>query len=804
MAVNALGLPIRIQAGPLELQDLLGGIKVGDLLKARVVETLPDNKAVISLKGQNLVAELATNFSVQKGDLLPLQVTQMTHATAEKPAALTLRLLPPSASASTADSAPKTALPPQAILDQALRAARVPNNAVSQAVVRTLARLGVPLSPPAVAGAVQATQALLANEAAVPSTPPSLPLPLAETLQDALAQLKVAAQLHDNSARALPLQQAARETLAALQSQTPSALSDSSAVLPAPSSLPAAPTPSSPPSAPPLARQTPTSPQEASAGASQPSPPSSQVWDGNAPSTAPTAPQVLLPSFGAAVQNLIRDPNPQTLVQYRQALNAVLQAFPLEVSGQEAPAQTPKNLTATSTLPDPTPAPISSGLPSSAPASLQTPAAPATAFQSLVARETVIQLLAQGQSLTSTQAPSFAEFRQSIRTLQEAVQNPQSSTAQRLLAAVQVQAPAAQAAEVLENAANVLAQISARLDLQTQTRAPQAPLSLHGLIHDAGLPTPRLSLTTLPPETVAEAVAWLQARDLPPQRPLVEAVAAFLQHDHDALPAVQRAIQQTQALPDDFLNAHPALREAVENAVQALRQAEIQPESPGLAQRLQNWAQEQGLNLEARLAPFNADGPETPVLPKPTHPGLRPALQRLEQTLTQLRHDPVAQRAELASSLQSALREVQTANQTLNAIPLQVQAAPAFDTVHMPLPVFLTQDLGGRLSVTWRQGRERELSAKDPVSVAVSLNTGSLGTVKVLLQVWKDAASARVLAQDAATAEFLAAGGDELRTAFSDHTPFKLQSLDFGVDEERRPTMAEGPQAGGPGLTLSA
>ena len=160
-----------------------------------------------------------------------------------------------------------------------------------------------------------------------------------------------------------------------------------------------------------------------------------------------------------------------------------------------------------------------------------------------------------------------------------------------------------------------------------------------------------------------------------------------------------------------------------------------------------------------------------------------------------------------STALGAALKETQAAVRSFNALPLQAQSAPSFDTVHLPLPVWMNGTMGdGRLSVTWKQGRERSLDDKDPVNVAVSLNTESLGTVKVTLQVWKNAASARVTAQDKATADFLAQGADELRDGFSRRTPFKLQSLDFAAENQ---APAAGPQAAAPeapsaGLSLSA
>jgi hypothetical protein len=79
------------------------------------------------------------------------------------------------------------------------------------------------------------------------------------------------------------------------------------------------------------------------------------------------------------------------------------------------------------------------------------------------------------------------------------------------------------------------------------------------------------------------------------------------------------------------------------------------------------------------------------------------------------------------------------------------------------------------------------------------LDTEHLGRVNVLLQVFKNAAGARVVAQDKATADFLAQGGDELKEGFDQRTPFKLQSLEFTAaqDAPAAPTSETAPRFGG-------
>jgi hypothetical protein len=307
---------------------------------------------------------------------------------------------------------------------------------------------------------------------------------------------------------------------------------------------------------------------------------------------------------------------------------------------------------------------------------------------------------------------------------------------------------------------------------------------------------------------VAEAVAWLQARDLPPQRPLVEAVATWISQDRSALPAAQKAVAMAQALPSGLLEARPQLAKAIQGAEVALQRSGFEPETQGLAARLQEWSQAQGMDLEAQLAQPQSSqrsaGSSAAFAAPADGGGLKPALLHLDNELKLALKAPLAQDPPVARHLEATLRETQAAVQSMNAVPLQAQAAPAFDTVHLPLPVWMNGQLGdGQLSVTWRHGRERGLDEKEPVNVAVALNTESLGTVKVLLQVWKGQASARVIGQDPETAEFLASGADELRSGFAERTPFKLQALEFAVGDDSpagpatSPVAASAPAAGG-------
>ena len=411
------------------------------------------------------------------------------------------------------------------------------------------------------------------------------------------------------------------------------------------------------------------------------------------------------------------------------------------------------------------------------------------------------------------QAPSgssSAQLAQSAQSLAAAFADPNSPETQALVAAVQTQSPLSTPASIQGTASQTLAQVAAFYAQQPADQAVPGVSSIQSALRGLGLPVPRADLATLPSETVASAVAWLGARGLPPQRPLVESVAGWMNDEQNVLPGAQKALASQENLPPELLESRPALKAAYADLATALQASGLNPDGD-LATQLQQWAGAQGFSLESQFAEIGS-GPSAaglgsaPSASAPqSAPTLRGALLQLEDALHSAAQAPATASPSAAAGLDSALKETQAAVRGFNALPLQAQSAPAFDTVHLPIPVWMNGALGdGRLSVTWRQGRERTLNDKEPVSVAVSLNTESLGTVKVHLQVWKDAASARVTAQDKATADFLAQGSDELKSGFAERTPFKLQSVEFAAETASAPSQAPGVEGPSAGIQLSA
>jgi hypothetical protein len=397
-------------------------------------------------------------------------------------------------------------------------------------------------------------------------------------------------------------------------------------------------------------------------------------------------------------------------------------------------------------------------------------------------RETVVQLLAGAGD-----APTAGSLGASASALARALQDPSSTQSLRLLASVGAQVDGADASTVLADAQATASQAAAFFSAKPGDATVLSPRSE---LAQAGFAVPGPALSGYGADAVGEAVGWLGARGLPLARPVVESAAAWIAQGKDVLPSVRAALASSAGL-EESLDTSMGLKQAYADLATALNHAGLDPSSEGnLSLALQSWPAGQGLTLENALSQGQAA----------VSTGLKPALAQVENQL----HAAIAavgSSSPQAPALNSALATVQAAGRAVNALPLQAQGAPSYDTVHLPLPVWMDGFQGdGRLSVTWRRGRERELDEKEPVSVAVSLNTEHLGKVQVHLQVWKNAAGVRVLAEDGATADFLKQGSGELKAGFAERTSFALRSLEFGAGEPEAKAPAfsglEPPQTG--------
>ena len=818
--MNAVGLNLLLQASPQQLQDLLQNQQPGTLMRGRIVDLLPQGRAVINLQGQNLLAQLppqsVTGAAFQKGDLLTLQVTQAASnsnpkagAAPDPNQALTLRLVSnsnvnaPAQNSALAGSqalnlplTARVALPPQAGIEQALGAARLPVNSATIAVAQTLAAHGLPLDPPTLQSVVQQAESLLAAEQANPSpstagqnssisTTPVLPAETRAILQDALTALRMAVQSTPTASAHIIAQRALNLVEGTLQANAAS-----QAPMPGQTSLP---TPGLTLNAPPA------TPNSSSSSIASPSAGSPPVPSTNTPNlTAPIQP------VQAAVQAVLNDPSLANLQALQGALapSAIFSPQPQQVPGSstQAPAPTTGN-----------------ALPAQAAASTAPAPLPPTAALP-IRREAVVQLFQALPTPEADQPLLPASVSAAAQALSQALNDTQSPQSQALVRSVQSQFPQAQPTQILNEAKQALAQVVEHFDSLPVARPLPGPQAIGAELEAAALPAPRATLSQFPREVVFEAVAWLRARGLPPQRPLVEAAAQFLTRGQANLELAARAASAQESLPEGLLTWRPGLKQAFVNLDRAIQNSTLKLDGPDLGAQLRQWPKSSGLALEKDLLQaFEAAQPEsptssavttpgTPVRPQAGQPTLREALAQVQHEIKEALRDPAGASASVAPKLEQAASDANRAMQGLSALPLQAQPSPSFQSVTLPLALPLNGPLnGGQLTVTWRQGQGRNLDEKDPVNVAVALNTESLGEVKVLLQVWKGHASAVVKAQDEETAAFLATGAAELKQGFAERTPFRLQNLDFDVSQPGEALPGEEavlPQ--GAGLNLSA
>ncbi len=744
MVVNAAGLPLSIQASPVALGDLIGGLSPGDLLRGRVVELLPKNQALVSLRGQNVVAQLPSGTAVGKGSVLSLAVSQADAGGPATPASLLLRLLgvstpgaPGTAGGPVGSAGQATAGQGAAsTAEQALLAAKLPATALNLSIAETLVKLGASPDPAALSALSSAAQALVSAERGAATA--AAPDPAAAALAEGSAQIKLALGQAQGSGEAVALRQA----LALMQGAS-------------------------------------------SADAS---------------------------ALGPAVAGILAAPGPESMAALAAALEPSAPGVPQALPGQGTVAPSPG--------PSGTPQVGAAG----APGSVQN-AAPGAVFpaEAAVVREALAQWLGPLASSTESVPAAWSTL---ARGLAAAYADPASPQSASLLASARAQGASGPSAELLAAAGATLERAAAVADA-----APLAGLpGLRAALAADGFPVPAANLATLPPATLGEAVAWLGARSLAPQRPLVESVTAWIVQGRQSLSAARQALESASGMAPEVSAAQPGIGAAVEALSQALAAAAVDPGSPGLVAAIQGWASRQGLTLEGFLAsaragtamaPSNAaastpgvlspgDSPAgTAMVPSnaaaPAPAGVRQALLRLESELGKAAAQSGIP-AGGSAPLDAALRDVQAAVRASNAVPLQAQPAPAFDTLHLTLPVWMGGALGdGHISVTWRQGRDRTLNEDEPVTVAVALDTEGLGPVGVRLQVWKSSAMASVTARDEATARFLKGGEAALREGFARETPFDLRAVEFHAGAPgapaRRPPSA-GPAV--PGLSLSA
>ncbi len=220
MAINPASLPIQLLPGQAQLAGLTQNLESGDLLRGRVVELLAGQKAVISLNGTNLLAELPAGNAIQRGDILTLQVLSSDAKQVGQAPAISLKLLsnlPKELSLPTNSATPP--IPPHQVLEASLLSARLPISNTNLELVASLARVGLPLDPATLHSVIQITDALVEvqNPGSAPVAIPSENIQLANALKDLRAALTM--RLGESSPQALvarvviPNLEAASQTL---------------------------------------------------------------------------------------------------------------------------------------------------------------------------------------------------------------------------------------------------------------------------------------------------------------------------------------------------------------------------------------------------------------------------------------------------------------------------------------------------------------------------------------------------------------------------------------------------------------
>ncbi len=703
MAVNALGQNIQLLFSPAAPgADPSLTLKAGDLLQGRIVDLLPDNKAVISLRGLNLLAQLPEAQPGQafvRGTLLDLAVIQAKPQGSAAQASLTLKLTGFSRPAQAAAVLPPSSPPlPRQTLEGLLSQANLPATSANLQAAQTLSRYGLPLDPQTLQSVMGAAQSMLQVEApAQPQAPrqAQLPQPLREALGEARALLTLLSSQPQPTASPAQLQALGRQVTALLEGPQPSF-------------------------------------------------------------TAQLAPPPQAKSGDLAVQlrsalNEVSAGQSQGLAALAKALNAVAQAAPALVAAPQL---------------------------SQEPRAPQTPAAPALQaalpeVQVAFRREAAAALAAALGPMWDSGSVGQPELRQALSQMLAQASLPDSPLTRSVSQSVASQLPpGGQPADARPLLRQALMDIQSAFHAKPLSSPLARPQALPQALESRGLPSPGLPLSSLPQESVLEAVAFLKARDLPATRPAVEAVAQELGQGRSLAGRLESLLNADRGLPQGFLELKPDLARALSELRRFVSETAVRPEAGETWVQIRDSVRQLGLDLERQLLnPGPASDPANTLKAK---------LMGVREAARQAMSDPAAQASRpLQAGLESVAAEAQGAVNSLSTMQMAARPTPAFDVTTLQLPVMFNGQLqSGQLSVYWKRGRPHELSQADPVNVVFLLNTRGLGEVKVQLQVWKDECQCRVTLGNEGLRDFVKGEAGALEQGFQANTRFKLSSLD--------------------------
>lgn len=763
MAVNALGQTLQLLLNQAPNNDLSLGLKAGDLLKGRILDVLPDNRAIIQIKGYNMLAQLpqaqpGQQFS--KGVLLDLAVLQAqpkpsqplqapgqpqaqpgaavasSQPAAPQAPALTVKLLGISAQQELTGQIRQAGIDqaasplPQPSLEALLAQARLPVNSANLQAAESLIRYGLPVDAQSLHGVVHAADALIAAEGQSLPEPqaPALPAPVIQSLNEAKTLLNLVASQPQRITERPQIQELIRQ-IDQLLSPQPESVENNPASAPVPADdLPALP-------------QAPA--------------PALKSW-------AEAAPRI------QSALNQVSDGKSQALQNLAGTLDA------LKAAASQLPPEAPEAVHSNNAPTAPT-APRPAELPAFA--SMKREAA------ALIGRE-LAPLLAQGKA-------GQTELMAAIDQLSAELEAPQSPRQESILASVSIQQ--GQGAEMPQSPAVLLRQAVAEIKQAFSSAPLPRPLrsaeALASEFEARGIPAPRVALSSLPREVVVEAVAFLKARQIPLSRPAVEAVASQLSEGADLGTQINAILDSEAALPQGLTDLQPQLRREFTALREFLDQNGIRPEARDLAGQIREFVFKSGHTLERDLARLSGALPEPMVPESGPAPSpmadpsdtLKAGLLRLREAVHQASRHAVAQASpELSAKLEEIGAHISSAVNAMNTLQMASNPTPAFDVNSFQIPVFFGGQLqSGQLSIYWKRGRPKELNSEDPANIFFLLNTRGLGEVKVQLQVWKEECRCRVSVGDEETRKFIEAESAGLQQTFSDNTPFRLSSLDI-------------------------
>jgi len=776
MAVNTLGQILQIVPVSAPGNDLTLGLKLGDVLQGKLVDILPDNRAIIQIKGLNLLAQLPETQNGQqfnRGMILDLAVTQaqpnspsaaagsnsQSSVSSSSPA-LTLKLTDISPQGSTANQISQAgldqtegSLPPMS-LELLLGQAKLPVTSANLQAAQSLSRYGLPVDAASLNDLIQTATTLSNVENSVstsklPAPAANLPQSIQESLNDAKTLLNVLISQNGTGVDR-PAIQGILEQIKQLEVQS-----------------------------------------------------NTEAPSASNPSKFQNIQEVLT----ALNQNLnqISDGSSQALQNFSQLLGSLQGELSTSLGAETDPPALAMAESAPSTT------------------SASTPLSQATVT---LQREVAAVLMQSLAPILETSTINQADILTALNQLSSNVSVSSSAQAEQILASSNFQnsgfqnSVAGLSSAPTEGLANLQASIGSIQEAFNETPLANPLRSLSALsleFNSRGLPSPKIALSSLPLESVIEAVAFLKARGVPPSRPAVEAVASQLNEGQDLGSQMGQILNSSQNLPEGFLELQPPLQQAMSSLNLFLNQNGIQPDANDVANQMHAFVLNSGLNLERSLAPNSAISESRlptsnagAMAKSDPAESLKGNLLRLQDALQEATQHPVAQASpELSSQLVELSSHVNSAINAMHTLQLAARPTPAFDVTTIQLPVYLGGPLGsGQLSVYWKKGRPHEINEQDPVNVVFLLNTRGLGDVKVQLQVWKQDCQCRVSVGSEESRNFLRAEAPAFEKSFAQNTPFKLSTLDIsgssGPLKRALDFSDDGASRSGTGLNLTA